>query len=66
MTSEDLLQPGHVVKERWKVGPSNFNHNFYFFGHYARFTASESKGFTNYILNINLYIQNSKMDQRII
>lgn len=19
MTSEDLLQPGHVVKERWKV-----------------------------------------------
>lgn len=22
MTSEDLLQPGHVVKERWKVRPN--------------------------------------------
>lgn len=33
MTSEDLLQPGHVVKERWKVWgnfPSLF-HSFYIF-----------------------------------
>lgn len=24
MTSEDLLQPGHVVKERWKVSHTKF------------------------------------------
>ena len=26
MTSEDLLQPGHVVKERWKVVSYLYTH----------------------------------------
>ena len=30
MATEDLLQPGHVVKERWKVVRSFFFLNFLF------------------------------------
>lgn len=31
MSSEDLLQPGHIVKERWKVVSKRFvTHMFYY------------------------------------
>lgn len=29
MASEDLLQPGHIVKERWKVFKPNNNQYFF-------------------------------------